>query len=405
MNGIVDYMEEHTEEEDTPKFEELNKIVGQIIKYKNQFSQYLLKLKTDLYKLNDRSLKLTDQSINELDDEFNELKDETLKSIIFYKSKVDKLMHEFKEPEAKEPEAKEEKPKSKIRQMIESGGMVASAQPVTTTTKTDTGNVVIGAPPPPLALPAPAPRPAPVAPAIGTPPPRVPRVPGAYRAKHPGSYRAKKINIAGMDQLTQDVSKLTEEELKAKESLDIKAKEFVKLDSVRYTDKVVTGERSMRASVDKRLGAEYVKLTPEEKERNIAFYSNLNFVKEGNGNGNQQLLPFSYKGWKAKNKLFDVSKLEEKLRFSGKLNVGNQYVQPRAEPTFQMRQMKEPLMFPQDQVRQMWFPVNPYAECSVGQPIMMSTERQNEFNFSSGSNYAKNSTLYFQNYVNNGFKL
>ena len=320
-------------------------------------------------------------SIDDILDELQELKVDMEKARSYYLPLLSELM--------KEQRVKPEYV-GKVHKQMESGGMVV---PVASTTKTETGNV--GNPPPALALPTPAPVVPPPVPAIGTPPPRVPR----------GYYRAKKINIAGMGQLTQDVSKLTEEELKAKEALDTKTKEFVKLDSVRYTDKVVTGERSMRALVDKRLGAEYVKLTPEEKERNIAFYSNLNFVKEGNGNGNQQLLPFSYKGWKAKNKLFDVSKLEEKLRFSGKLNVGNQYVQPRAEPTFQMRQMKEPLMFPQDQVNQRLFPVNPYAECSVGRPIMMSNERQNDFNYSSGSNYAKNSTLYFQNYVNNGFKL
>jgi len=400
MNSIVDYMEKHTEEEDTPKFEELNKIVGKLINYKNNFVEHLLELKTGLYNLNKPGHKLTKGVIIDLDDEFKELKEDTVKAIKFYKSKVNKIKYEFKEPEAKEPEGK-------VPKSIESNGMVV---PVAST-ETKSGNVVIGAPvgqgpPAPLALPAPAPVPIPSASAIGTPAPSRPHVPGTFRAKHgPGVYRTKKINIAGMGQLSQNISGLTEEEQKAKDKLDENVKGFVKLDSVRYTDKVVTGERSMRASVDKRLGGDYVKLTPEEKERNIAFYSNLNFVKEGNGNGNQQLLPFSYKGWKAKNKLFDVSKLEEKLRYSGKLNVGNQYVQPRAEPTFQMRQMKEPLMFPQTQVNQRLFPVNPYAQCAVGMPITMSNERQNDFNYSSGSNYAKNSTLYFQNNVNNGFKL
>jgi hypothetical protein len=219
-------------------------------------------------------------------------------------------------------------------------------------------------------------------------------------------YRSKAIQIAGIGDLKQSLD-LTEEELKEKEKLDENVKKFVKLDSVRYTDKVITGERSMRASVDKRLGADYVELNPEEKERNIAFYSNLNFVKEGFGNGNQQLLPFSYKGWKSKNKLFDVYKTKEMMQYSGKLNVGNMYCQPINAPTYQMRLMKETLMTPQTQVNQKLFPVNPYSESNkIGEPIIMSNERQNNFYYSNGSNYdKKHSSLYFNNFVNNGLKL
>lgn len=146
---------------------------------------------------------------------------------------------------------------------------------------------------------------------------------------------------------------------------------------VRYTDKVITGERSMRADLTY-LGGDYVKLTPEEKARNVAFYSSLNFVKEGNGNGNQQIVPFSYKGWTPNNRLIDSNNRQTRLRYGGHLNFGNQFVQTYKEPTQPTLHKFGVIGIPSNQHDQQWMAVAPtsaigYQAKTVGQPIQFAS--------------------------------
>jgi hypothetical protein len=171
---------------------------------------------------------------------------------------------------------------------------------------------------------------------------------------------------------------------------------------VRYTDKVITGERSMRADLTY-LGGDYVKLTPEEKARNVAFYSSLNFVKEGNGNGNQQIVPFSYKGWTPNNRLIDSNNRQTHLKYGGHLNFGNQFVQTYKEPTQSTLHKFGVIGIPSNQHDQQWMAVAPssargYQAATVGQPIKFSCRETQPTMFKEV--YSQDRRLFHGNLVN-----
>lgn len=195
------------------------------------------------------------------------------------------------------------------------------------------------------------------------------------------SYKSVPIKLAVAHQ-PPEVEAKSKKEIET--TVDASQREQVKEEAVkkeemrvRYTDKVITGERSMRADLTY-LGGDYVKLTPEEKARNVAFYSSLNFVKEGNGNGNQQIVPFSYKGWTPNNRLIDSNNKSMHLKYGGNLNFGNQFVQTYKEPTQSTLHKYGVIGIPSNQHNQQWMAVAPtsamgYQAKTVGQPIKFAS--------------------------------
>lgn len=172
--------------------------------------------------------------------------------------------------------------------------------------------------------------------------------------------------------------------------------------NVRYTDKVITGERSMRADLTQ-LGGDYVKLTPDEKARNIAFYSSLNFVKTGNGNGNQQIVPFSYKGWAPNNRLIDLDNRQTSLRYGGHLNFGNTFTQSYKSPSRSTLHKFGVCGIPSNQHNQQWMAVAPtsamgYQARTVGQPIQFSNRETQPTMHT--EIYSKDRRLFHANVVN-----
>lgn len=178
------------------------------------------------------------------------------------------------------------------------------------------------------------------------------------------------------------------------------------LDNLRYTDKVVVGERSMRADLT-RLGGDYVKLTSEEKARNVAFYSQLNFVKLGNGNGNQQMLPESYLGWGANNRLLESNHHQMQLRFAGALNTGNMFCAKRRDPSAAITARFGVVMTPQVQGHQAWQPVKPsnnWRLSDIGKPIQFA-RATSEMPTMFADRYDPTCRLFRPNIINGGIRV
>lgn len=173
---------------------------------------------------------------------------------------------------------------------------------------------------------------------------------------------------------------------------------------LQYRDTVITGERSMRPSLTF-LGADFVKLTPDEKARNIAFYSSLNFVKEGHGAGNQEILPFSYDGWAPNNRLYDLQAVQQQLQYSGHLNNGNSYVPRHKHPSQETLHKFEAVMMPsgQNMHNQQWMPTvattDPqYQKDTIGKDIQFAHRETRPTMYN--NIYSKNTRLYHANVVN-----
>ena len=228
-------------------------------------------------------------------------------------------------------------------------------------------------------------------------------------------YERKAINISGAKAPEEQIEAGEElpggkyyiEMQKKSEALKQYGKSDISLAGVRFGDKVVSGSRSMRAAIDVRLGKDYVKLTPDEKARNVAFYSNLNFVKVGNGNGNQQILPFSYKGWSANNRLFELDKKAEHLRYSGHLNNGNIHIEKVLHPSIKTQNAYGLCMIPQSQHNQAWMALNPsnyWRPSDLGKPLIFNrenAEKPNMFN----QVYSRETRLYNGNVINGGIRI
>jgi len=188
------------------------------------------------------------------------------------------------------------------------------------------------------------------------------------------------------------------------------------LEAIRYTDKVVTGVRSMRGDLVIP-GGHTVKLTQDERARNIAFYSSLNFVKQGSGNGNQEIIPGSYQGWGANNRLLDAQNAATMRRFSGRLNTSNMYVAPTLRPGAVALNRFGVVMTPSGVSHQAPQPVNSaygadYARrekmgLNVGKPIRMATETVRDANIPSmlTNRYAVQTRLFNPNIVNHGVRV
>lgn len=188
------------------------------------------------------------------------------------------------------------------------------------------------------------------------------------------------------------------------------------LEAIRYTDKVVTGVRSMRGDLVIPAG-NAVKLTQDERARNIAFYSSLNFVKPGAGNGNQEIIPGSYQGWGANNKLLDAQNSATMRRFSGALNTSNTYVAPVRRPGPVALNRFGVVMTPSCVHHQAFQPVNTsfdseYARreklgLNVGKPIRMATETVRDANVPSmlTNRYSVQTRLFNPNIVNHGVRV
>lgn len=188
------------------------------------------------------------------------------------------------------------------------------------------------------------------------------------------------------------------------------------LEAIRYTDKVVTGVRSMRGDLVIPAG-NAVKLTQDERARNIAFYSSLNFVKPGAGNGNQEIIPGSYQGWGANNKLLDAQNGATMRRFSGALNTSNMYVAPVKRPGPVALNRFGVVMTPSCVHHQAFQPVNSsfdsdYARreklgLNVGKPIRMATETVRDANVPSmlTNRYSVQTRLFNPNIVNHGVRV
>ena len=201
--------------------------------------------------------------------------------------------------------------------------------------------------------------------------------------------------------------KLRKKRKRKKKALEVYVKGNAPITGVRFGDKVVAGSRSMRATIDVRLPGKYVELTPDEKAANIEFYSSLNFVKQGSGNGNQQLIGGSYKSWAPNNRLFELQKKAEYDRYSGHLNTGKLHTEYIKKPTEMTKAKYGVCMVPQIQHNQLFMPLNPnnmWKPSQLNQPIKFNTEHSRKPNMFNQV-YSPETRLYNGNIINGGIRV
>lgn len=134
-------------------------------------------------------------------------------------------------------------------------------------------------------------------------------------------------------------------------------------------DEPIIGERSMRPLLVRQEG-DQVELSHDQIKQNRLWLDNFNWIDPGFGNGNQERVPWNFTGGKANNSLYEAQEKNAKLRFSGDLNEGAQYVREK-EQMSRGTYMKTQIPFYPNIQNEQKFIRNGALPAGLGRPIQM----------------------------------